>query len=218
MNEMRRFFRERWIELLIAGIWLQSVISAAFSGSWALLATTTLGGLVLLLAVFWIVGRLARRRRPSYGEGEAFATPRQAMVFTVGRQFQTILFVLENQQPRPDWLGIVCSRETIAVADEIKTRLGMSDDQVQPEIVDPWSVVEVRTKTASILDWLASKGIAPTEVAVDITGGTAIMSAGAFSMAAERHIDCQYVRSDYDENNKPIPNTQRAVFVARYPI
>lgn len=87
---------------------------------------------------------------------------------------------------------------------------------VQPEIVDAWSVVEVRAKTGYLLDWLARHGVSPAEMVVDITGGTSIMSAGAFSVAAERGIDCQYVRSDYDENNRPKPNTQRGVFVTRY--
>jgi hypothetical protein len=35
-------------------------------------------------------------------------------------------------------------------------------------------------------------------------------------VAHERQIDCQYVRSDYDADNRPIRGTQRGAFVARY--
>ena len=55
MSELKRFFRTRWVELLIAGVWLQSVISAVFTGDLALLALTTLGGLVVLAIVFSLV-------------------------------------------------------------------------------------------------------------------------------------------------------------------
>jgi hypothetical protein len=214
MHELKQFFRSRWVELLIAGVWLQSVISAAFSGSLALLAITTLGGLVLLAIIFWLVGRFRRPPPPEYGDSEAFDTPRQALVFTVGRQKDSVLFALAAQQPA--WLGLVCSRETEEVADEILAYSRLPGRCVQKEIVDPWSVVEVREKTAFILDWLARHELAPDDIAVDITGGTAIMSAAAFSMCAERQTDSQYIRSEYDQDNKLIPGTQRGVFVARY--
>lgn len=214
MNQLKRFFRTRWVELLVAGVWLQSVISALFTGDLVLLAITTFGGLIVLALIFRLVGRLGRRRIPSYGDSEAFAVPRQALVFTVGRQAETVLFAVQNQ--RPAWLGLVCSRETETTADEIAAASGLDEAHVQREIVDPWSVVEVRAKVAFILDWLAQQGVARQAVAVDVTGGTAVMSAGAFSLAAEREVDSQYVRSDYGDDNRPIPNTQRAVFVVRF--
>ncbi|MDY7041291.1 MAG: hypothetical protein SVX38_10560, partial [Chloroflexota bacterium] len=98
----------------------------------------------------------------------------------------------------------------------IKTASGLDADHIQKEIVDPWSVVEVRDKTTFILDWLTRHGVERAEIAVDITGGTAIMSAAAFSLATEWQVDCQYVRSDYGDDNKPIPKTQRAMFVTRH--
>ena len=218
MRELKRFLQSRWIELLVAGVWLQSVISAAFTGDLALLALTTLGGLALLVLIFWLVRRIgqarSRRRAPVYGLGEAFAIPRRAVIFTVGIQKETALLALGAQEP--EWVGLICSRETVPVAGEIESASGLDADHVQVEVVDPWSVVEVRAKAGFLLDWLARQGVDPVETTVDITGGTSIMSAGAFSVAAERRIDCQYVRSDYDEANQPKPNTQRGVFVTRY--
>jgi hypothetical protein len=214
VNEFKAFFRTRWVELLIAGVWLQSVISAAFTGSLALLAITTLGGLALLALIFWLVGRVRGRRRPDYGPNEAFVVPRRALICTVGKQKETALFSLSRQ--RPEWLGLICTRQSEDVAGEIEAASELDAQHVRKEIVDPWSVAEVRAKTAFLLDWLARHGVPPAEVAVDITGGTSIMTASAFSMACERQVDCQYVRSEYDADNRPIRGTQRGVFVTRY--
>ncbi len=214
MRELKVFFRTRWIELLIAGVWLQSVVSAAFTGNLALLAITTLGGLALLFLIFSLVGRLQQHSPPSYGLSEAFEISRQALIFTVGRQKETILFALEAQ--RPVWLGLLCSRDSESIADEIIAIAGLDEEHVEKEIVDPWSVLEVRQKMAFVVDRLNRQGVRREQIAVDITGGTVIMSAAAFSVAAEQRIDSQYVRSEYDDQNRPIPKTKRGVFVTRY--
>ena len=138
MQEFRSFFRTRWVELLIAGVWLQSVVGAAFTGSWVLLAATALGGLGLLALVFWLVDRLHRRQPPTYGDGEAFGVPRQAVLFTVGMQPDTIQYALQRQ--RPQWLGLVCSRRSREVAADVAAASGLDADHVQLEIVDPWNV------------------------------------------------------------------------------
>lgn len=214
MADLVHFFRHRWAELLIAGVWMQSVIAAAFTGSLLVFVVATLGGLLLLVAVFALVGWIRSRRRPAYGIGEAFGPARQAVVLTLGRQKSTTLLVLQKQQPA--WVGLICSRDTESVADEIAAQCGLGADHVQKEIVDPWNVVDIRRQTASLLDWLAQQGVDRESTVVDITGGTAIMSVGAFSVADDRQVDCQYVRSDYDLDNKVIPGSQRGVFVTRY--
>jgi hypothetical protein len=214
MTDLLSYFRSHWRELLIAGVWLQSVVSAAFSRSWVVFALTAFGGLLVLLAIFSVVGWVRSRRRPTYGDSESFDTPRQALVFTVGRQKDTILFSLQAQ--RPAWLGLLCTRQTEGLAREVAEVSGLDTEHVQVEIVDPWSVVEVRDKTIILLDWLARRGVPPGNIAVDITGGTSVMTAGTFSVASERQIDTQYVRSDYDENNRPVPGSQRGVFVVHF--
>ncbi|VVB69161.1 Uncharacterised protein [uncultured archaeon] len=42
------------------------------------------------------------------------------------------------------------------------------------------------------------------------------MSVGVFSVTEDRQVDSQYIRSQYDEQNRPIKNSQEAVFVSRY--
>jgi hypothetical protein len=60
------------------------------------------------------------------------------------------------------------------------------------------------------------EGLSISDVAVDITGGMTIMSVAVYTLAAERSIDSQYIKSKYDRNNKPILDTQEAIFVARF--
>ncbi len=213
MSELKHFLRQRWEELLIAGIWLQAVIAAAFTGNWVVFVVAVLGGMALIVAVFVSIGWWKRRNIPIYGENEAFSVPRRALVFTVGGQQHTIQFALKGQQPQ--WLGLICSKGTEPIADGIIAVSGLPEDHIQKEVVDPWNVVDIRRQMSSILDWLHFHQVAADEIAVDITGGTTIMSVAAFSAAAERQIDCQYVRSDFDADNKPIARTQRGVFVTR---
>lgn len=58
------------------------------------------------------------------------------------------------------------------------------------------------------------KNVNKDDIVVDITGGTAVMSCGAFVAAKEDGIDVQYIYSDYDFNqNKVLPDTQKALIV-----
>jgi hypothetical protein len=59
-------------------------------------------------------------------------------------------------------------------------------------------------------------GLKPEEIALDPTGGMTPMSLGAFSVAQERQIDSQYVRSNYDDQNRPIRGSQELIFLSRY--
>jgi hypothetical protein len=154
------------------------------------------------------------RRRPRRGENVAFQVPRRAVVFTVGGQSSTIEYALETQ--KPELMGFLCSQRTEHVADGIIARYGLDKGCYKKELVDPQNIIEIRAKTEFILEWLSQKGLAPGDVVIDITGGMTPMSVGAFSVAEERRIDSQYVKSDYDANNRPIPGTQEAILVSRY--
>lgn len=213
MHTLRQFLRQRWPELLIAGVWLQSIVSAAFTGRWDLLALASLGGLVLLVVIFWLVERLSRPKRPSREESEAFQVPRKGLVLLVGFQKDSLTYLIRNQKPL--WIGLLCSRQTEQIADELAAESGLDPDHVQKEIADAWSVMDVREKAVALVNWLRRRGLSQADLVVDITGGTAIMSVGAFSVAEEQRIDTQYVRSEY-QDNRPIPGTQRALFVSRF--
>jgi len=215
MREFFGFFRSRWIELLIAGVWLQSVVGAALARDWGLLAITGLGGLVVLAVIFWIAGHLQRRRVAPIGVGEAFRIPRKALIITVGMPKEPGLFAVQSQNP--SHLGLICSHVTEPTAQEIMVASGLPVERTQKMIVDPWDILDVREKTETILKWLRRQGIQPQETSLDITGGTTPMSVGVFSMAEEWGMDTQYIRSKYDEKNKPIPKTQEGILVSRHP-
>lgn len=215
MSQLIAFLKNRWEELLITGVFLQSLIAAAFTFNAKVFVATSLGGLVLLLAVFGAVGMVQQyRRRPRRGENVAFRVPRRAAVFTVGGQSFTIEYALATQ--KPEFVGFLCSQRTERIADEIITRYGLDAERYKKELLDPQNIIEIRAKTGFILDWLFQKGLAPGDVVIDVTGGMTTMSVGTFSVAEERRIDSQYIKSDYDANNRPIPGTQEAIFVSRY--
>ncbi len=214
MNDLLHFLRTRWMELLIAGVWLQSLVGAALARDWAVLSSTGLGGLVLLTAVFWLVERLRRKRMTPVGTGEAFLVPRRGLILTIGGQKETAVFAIQTQ--KPEWVGLLCSRQSESVASEIITICQLPTERVQKEIVDPWDILDVRDKMEALLKWLARKGVAYTEMAIDITGATTPMSVGAFMVAEESRLDTQYVRSQYDAGNKVIPKTQEGILVSRH--
>lgn len=215
MKQLQHFVKTRWQEILITGVFLQSFIAAVFTLDPLIIVGTTLGGLVLLIIVFEGVNRLQQRRhQPQRGENIAFQTPRRAVVFTVGGQSFTIEQALDNQAP--EFAGFLCSQQTEYVADDLISRYGFDPQHYKKELVDPQNIVEIRAKTGFILDWLVQNGLAREDTVVDVTGGLTPISVGAFSVAEERQIDSQYIKSDYDGNNRPIPGTQEAVFVSRY--
>jgi len=216
MIELYRFLRSRWIELLVAGVWLQSTVGAVLTMDWRLMAVTGLGGLVVLAVIFWVFGRFQRRRVAPLGTGEAFQIPRKALIITVGMPKEPGLYAIQSQHPA--FIGLICSHLTEPTAQEIITASGLSFEHTQKMIVDPWDILDVREKTETILKWLVRRGIQPQETSLDITGGTTLMSVGVFSIAEEWGIDTQYIRSKYDANNKPIPKSQEGILVHRHPV
>jgi hypothetical protein len=82
--------------------------------------------------------------------------------------------------------------------------------------VDVQEIKEIRLKTGLIIDWMLKNGLSFSDIAVDITGGMTTMSVAVYSLVVEKSIDSQYIKSEYDPNNKPIIGTQEAVFVTRF--
>jgi hypothetical protein len=214
MHELIRFVRRRWQEILVTGVFLQSVIAGIYTFDPIIAIASSIGGLALLVVVFEGVSRLqARRHRPQRGESVAFQVPRRAIVFTVGHQTFTIEQALAAQEP--DYVGILCTQQTERVAESIISAHDLLADRYKKEIVDPHKIVEVRRKTEFIINWVLEQGVAREEIVVDVTGGLTPMSLGAFSVAEDRRIDSQYITSDYADN-QPVPGTQQAILIGRY--
>jgi len=161
-----------------------------------------------------MIGLFNQSQPPLRGENIAFQVQRRGLIFTVGKPPDIVRIALRRQ--RPEYLALICSDWTEDVANQLRREFDFDEDHFKKEIIDPWNINEIRSKTEIILSWLAEKGLRPEEIVADITGGTVTMSVGVFSATEEKRIDSQYIRSQYDEKNKPIPGTQEAVFVSRY--
>jgi len=189
-------------------------LSAAMLGQWLLAIGVLLGGILVMVLIYMLAERIARRpRRRHVGENVAFKLPRRGIIFTVGRQVETITFALDRQQP--ELVGLICTDATEDFADAVIERMG-NTDRTRKRLVDPQNIREIRNTTDALIDWLLERGLSPREIVVDVTGGMTTMSVGVFSAADERRIDSQYIKSDFDERNRPIPGTQEGVFVVRY--
>ncbi|MBU4320217.1 MAG: hypothetical protein KJ739_03925 [Nitrospinae bacterium] len=174
-------------------------------------------GAVIALILIVIAVKLILISIPqgTIGGGEAFEVQRKGIIYTAGKQTDTIKLSLDKQQPVH--VGFLCSKESEPFVDELIRAMGFDEDKYIKKIVnDPENIVEIRTETKLIIDWMLAKNMQSNDVAIDVTGGKTTMSIGVYSMAEELKIDTQYIKSDFDENNKPIKNTQRGVFVKRY--
>ena len=214
MAGLDHFIRFHWREIVVVNIFPQCVIAALYSFKLSILMSTVFVGLALIAFVFGLVWILSKQKSPLRGEIVAFQEPRRGMIFTVGLQPHTIRLALEHH--RPDYLAFVCSSASEPIANELADEFRYNADHYKKELVDPQNIKEIRAKTGMILDWLAEKGLETDEIAADITGGMTTMSVGVFSVTEDRQVDSQYIRSQYDEQNRPIKNSQEAVFVSRY--
>src|SRR5579872_676012 len=191
----------------------------------SLIASAVVGTLVWLReqrhirALTELLSQTRSRRLPEFGKGEAFTTPRRAILFTVGGQKETILYVLRAQNP--EYIGFVCTEQTRRVVMEIEQdpafQAAYSKEKWRLEYCDPVDVQDVRDKTLLLFQWLQRAGLSASEMALDPTGGTVIMSLGAFTVSEELGIDSQYVRTKLDrETNKPVEGTKEAVYISRH--
>jgi hypothetical protein len=170
-----------------------------------------IGIVVLLLKA---VAKLILSRRVSTGGSEAFNVQRRALIFTVGKQSDTIQLCIQHQGPQ--FVGFICSRDSEAYADALVSSLGLDPDACRKRMVNPWNIDEIRENALQLLSWVKEKSVQAEDIAFDVTGGLTTMSVGVFMVAEESCIDTQYVRSEYDDNGKRLPKTEEAVFIRRY--
>jgi hypothetical protein len=169
--------------------------------------------LIFIVAVIKVV--LSKIDKQGSSEpSPAFEIARKGIIYTAGKQTDTIRFSLDNQKPQ--YVGFLCSKMSEPYVEDLIKIMEIDGDNYQKKSVDPQNVVENRTETQLLVSWMLSKGLKSSDIVIDVTGGMTTMSVGTFSMAEELRIDTQYIKSDFDDNNRPIKNTQRGVFVKRY--
>lgn len=217
MNRLKIFLRARWEELLIWGLAVNLTAWALTTGSLILVLITIASvGLAIFLVYVLIERAGIRQARKVIGENTAFKIARKGILFTVGKQTDTIAFAIENQ--KPDHIGLICSHISEPFADELISRFNyIPEETARKRIVDPFEIREIHQVTNLLMDWMSKMGITTGQMVVDVTGGMTTMSVGVFSTAEDRRVDSQYIRSQYDEQNHVIKDTMEGVFVTHYP-
>ncbi|MGH9890493.1 MAG: hypothetical protein ACREA0_00610 [bacterium] len=213
MHRLPHFLQSQWEQIVWTVVWIPLVLTALVAGDITFFILSFIGGGISLIALYSLIDKIRKRRQPSFG-GEASGIHRIGLIFTVGLQGDTITYVLRGQNPQ--WVGFLCTEQTLNVVETLVRDRGLKPDHWRREIVDPRDIDDIRTKTDLIFYWMLQKGLKTEKVALDPTGGMTPMSLGAYSVAQERQIDSQYVRSEYDEQNRPIPGSQELVFLSRY--
>lgn len=174
-------------------------------------------GSILVLVIIVIAIKIVLTKffgQASVGKSEAFKVQRRGIIYTMGMQTDTIRFSLESQ--KPVYVGFLCSKASEPFVNELIKTLSFGEDKYNKKIIDPQDIIEIRVETNLIIDWMFANGLKGSDIVVDVTGGMTTMSVAAFSIADELKIDSQYIKSDFDDKNRPIKNTQRGVFVKRY--
>lgn len=173
-------------------------------------------GSVLVLIVIVVIIKVVLSKIAGQGSTEpnpAFEIPRKGVIYTAGKQTDTIRFSLDKQ--RPQYVGFICSKISEPYVDDLIRMMQFNGNNYSKKVVDPQNIVENRTETHLLVSWMLTKGLKSSDMVVDVTGGMTTMSVGAFSMAEELKIDTQYIKSDYDMN-KPITEKMSGIFVKRY--
>lgn len=216
MRDLICFLKDRWQELVVLGLGLPMITGAWFLGNvWLSLMITGVVATIVVAIFAWVARVKSTRRTVRRGDHIAFQIPRHGIIFTVGRQIETMSIAYEQQAPKI--IGLICTSGSESFADALIAQYRLSPEQAQKRIVDAASLKDVRAATDLLVDWMAAQGLTKRQIVVDITGGLTTLSIGAFSMAEDLAIDSQYIRSDFDEQNHPVIGSQVGVLVARYP-
>ena len=118
--------RLHWLKVLVTYVMVPSFINAIYSLKPMILMWTFLIELGLVVIAIIAMALYSKRRHSSHSRNEAFQVPRKAMVFTVGKQLNTIRFAIENQKPK--FIGLICSSESADAKKMLEEELGFDEE------------------------------------------------------------------------------------------
>ncbi|MCA1592024.1 MAG: hypothetical protein LC754_05120 [Acidobacteria bacterium] len=224
MNNLRQFFADKALELLVAGVCLQLALAAVavwLANSPAIMLLLALSVLLLLFVFTGVKELRARRKRPQIGGEEALQVPRKGVIFTLGLHSAkpgSVVYLVVDKL-KPEFIGFLGTPET-EKAEVVKTlcrALELPEGKCKSESWKPTAIREGKIKTGLVLDWMLEQYVSESNVVLDLTGGTATMSVAAFMAAEERRIDCQYIYSKFDvSKNQIVPGSQEAILITHY--
>lgn len=155
---------------------------------------------------------LLRNQFPHVGENLTDNGYWDAMIFTVSRP-QVPEWVMRTYEPR--YVAFIASRQSTESAELLQTvAADMRRQVLAPYILqDPNDPKETREACSHLVSRL--KRLGARRIAVDITGGKATMSIGAFMGAEETGVDTVYVSTRFDEDLKrPDPSSAKLIGIS----
>jgi hypothetical protein len=222
MGLLQRFIQEKWLEIAIVAICFQLLTSgvALYLGDRPLTLIVTALMVLLLIAVGTVaVEQWRARNRITGGEFHWGTEVKKGLIFTLGLRSHedsgTVMKMIRTI--KPTYLGFIATQATAKnnVTASIVNKCGLKDGEWREKMVEPTNVTEIRDDTKHLINWMLSLGVSSSEILIDLTGGTAVVSVGAFMAADEAKVDTVYVYSDF-KDNKPIEGSQRPLRIASY--
>lgn len=133
------------------------------------------------------------------------------LVITVGFSKDPILFTIRTF--KPTHIQFICSAESIdevvRIQDVVTRELALNPNNVHRTIVEKSRPSDTLKAVHSAVTSLEGKGIPREEIAIDSTGGTKPMTAGALIASSYMGIRNIYVNAATDANGEPIPQTMK---------
>jgi len=178
--------------------------------------------MVLVVTLILVLGgkiseHYLRRKTVSIVD-EKFNIPRRGVIFTLGiiRNLGESAQMQVINTLKPEFYGFVTTADiekNLEVVGKFVNSISIEPSKYRKMEVDPTELLEIKDSVSHMIKWMLKK-VDRKDIVVDITGGTAVMSCGAYLAAKEFGVDVQYVYSDYNfSKNCFIPNTKKALIV-----
>lgn len=221
MRSLILLLKEKGAELLLGGLigFALGSIPAIVGNNLNVSLIIALVIALLLIIHFWIRDHLKTRGNLTLGSLLAFEKTRRGVIFTVGLHSakRGSIIYLVHQALQPEYIAFLCTPQTENVVEVLIKELNLKDGTYKKEAWEFTEIDEGKTKISLVIDWMHKQGLRDSEMVLDITGGTATMSVSAFMAAQERRIDCQYIKSSYDElKNDYIKESQKPILITNY--
>jgi hypothetical protein len=219
MRVILAFLRDKYLEIVFLYIALQLIVVGA--SGWLRRWQLVVVGVVILAGVaIWLLFVERRRSRfvPDLGKEEAFQRQRKAVIFTLGlRPYEKSIcpIVLSNLD-----VGIV----GLLATEQVMTKYYASyqaalegDGRIIEPAVYKEDFADIVVKTEAILKKiLDTYHLDLADVVVNVTGGTVMMSLGAFFAAEKHQVECQVITADYGEDGAFIPSTVKPILAVSH--
>ena len=223
MSDLARFIREKWLEIVIVGVCIHLFCAAIVI--WlehrpTVLILVAVAIVLLLFALFGLRNLRRRLRVPkAIGTLDAFKVPRRGVIVTLGfrsTEPNSVVFQVKERF-NPDFWGFLGTPETdtAKITEQLVKQIAIDEDNFKSEAWEPTRVAEGVTKTQIVIDWMLEQGLDTKDIVLDLTAGTATASIAAFMASQERHIDCQYIYSQY-RDNQVVEGSQKPILITRY--